>query len=149
MDEGVWNDKLLSALLLLPQQHLIDVHVQHFKLNLLVTHRILQLLLWFLSNVCRIGGARGCCATVLVIDLLLREHGVRHLGQTLFTIIFSQCYRVLVVTAPCLAERLRLVVTQHRGRLFFLRLCLLPKSLLLDLLVEGLGYFRLLFLIGC
>ena len=89
MDERVWNDKLLSALLLLPQQHLIDIHVQHFKLNLLVTQSILQLLLWFLSNVCRIRGARGCCATMLVIDLLLREHGIGHFGQALFGIIFS------------------------------------------------------------
>ena len=56
---------------------------------------------------------------------------------------------MLVVTAPCLAERLRLVVTQHLGWLFFLRFGLLPESLLLDLLVEGLGDFRLLFIIRC
>ena len=86
---------------------------------------------------------------MLVISLLLlRKHGIGHLGQTLFRIIFSECNRVLVVAAPGLAERLSLVVAQHEGSLlFFLRFGLLPKSLLLDLLVKGLGDFRLLFFI--
>ena len=111
-----------GALLLLLQQHLVDVHVEHFKLKLVVTNRILELLLLSLrGSVCRVS-CTGLLLLRLQLMLLVRlgEYGICHLGQALLGIIFSQADRVLVIAAPGLAQRLSLVVSQHRRLLLLL-----------------------------